>query len=168
MINVLEARTDGYSRYQRPGSSAEASTSSYPSRSNMNTTVREIRRTRPESHDAPPDSELPQAIPHAGQQSNINVTPIDTRAKTKAQIMREWRQSQGESNLTQARPLLTICMNCRSNPKRHRSIASRHAIPSAGNRWQIRSLCKEVSFRKAKRAQPVSGGPDYAEAGSER
>ncbi|KAJ9115639.1 hypothetical protein QFC20_000966 [Naganishia adeliensis] len=97
MINVLEARTDGYSRYQRPGSSAEASTSSYPSRSNMDTTVREIRRTRPESHDAPPDSELPQAIPHAGQQSNINVTPIDTRAKTKAQIMREWRQSQGQT-----------------------------------------------------------------------
>jgi hypothetical protein len=27
----------------------------------------------------------------------MDVTPIDTKAKTKAQIMREWRQSQGKS-----------------------------------------------------------------------
>lgn len=71
----------------------------------MDTTVREIRRTRPESGVAP-DSELPQAIPHVGQESNTNVTPIDTRAKTKAQIMREWRESQGESNWTQT-PIAT-------------------------------------------------------------
>ncbi|KAI5454632.1 Microtubule-nucleating Tub4p (gamma-tubulin) complex component [Naganishia albida] len=97
MLSVLEPRNDGYGRHQRSGSSAAASTSSHPSRSNVDTTVRDIRRPRPESNDVEADAALPRVMPRGSQESNPSVTPGDDKGKTKAEIMREWRQSQGKT-----------------------------------------------------------------------
>jgi hypothetical protein len=85
-------------RYQKPESSAAAGSSSHPSRSRLDTTVTNIRIARPERDVATPDSrsqDVKQVV-EVGAEQKGNV--IETRGKTKAEIMREWRKSQGKSS----------------------------------------------------------------------
>lgn len=119
--SVVSAPLDGRpyeSRYQRPESSAAASSSSHRNTSRLDTTVTNIRIARPERDIVAQESGLQDVKPVVEAEAEQKVKSIETRGKTKAEIMRQWRKSQGKlSSPKSPRGRLTNQYYCKVKPR---------------------------------------------------
>ncbi|GHJ85670.1 hypothetical protein NliqN6_2072 [Naganishia liquefaciens] len=98
IVSALSDSRPLESRYQRPESSAAASSSSHRNTSRIDTTVTNVRIARPERDFVAPESKSHDVKSSVGgAEEEHEVRPIETRGKTKAEIMREWRKSQGKT-----------------------------------------------------------------------
>jgi hypothetical protein len=125
-----ENASDGYSKYNRPSSSAAASSSSHPLKTATSRNIVEQQQPRSEKDSISSNQGHQNRIQHSGSKNCTEDEEMDNRAKPKAQIMREWRQSQGELTANIRRCIrLILKLVYRKNTTRHRFAPPRYALP---------------------------------------